>query len=157
MKPHVGPPDLMGLVPGSAQRAQRLRLAHTRGDEELLDGGWWPYSLDPAEELPGLVMAVDEIHGPVVGLVLGADGWHPQPVALHVGGRWIGIDYFASQPASLLTALCVGGRRVDLLVVAPQTSWELAAKAMLQAAQTGNRVTAPHIMPDVERAAASPR
>lgn len=157
MKPRVGPPDLMDLVPGSAQRAQRLRLAHTRSGEGLLDGGWWPYSLDPAEELPGLVMAVDAIHGPVAGLVLGAEGWHPQPAELHVGGRRIAIDYFSSQPASLLTAHCAGGLRVDLLVVAPQTSWDLAAKAMLQAAQTGNRVTAPHIMPDVERAAASPR
>ncbi|MEV4410430.1 DUF5994 family protein [Catellatospora sp. NPDC049609] len=157
MKPHVGAPDLMGLVPGSAQRAQRLRLQHTRGGAGLLDGGWWPYSADPAEELPGLVMAIDEIHGPVVGLSLGDAGWHPQPAELHVGGRRIGIDYHASQPASLLTALCADGQRVDLLVVAPQTSWDLAAKAMLQAAQTGNRVAAPHIMPAVEEAHASPR
>ncbi|MBV1856354.1 DUF5994 family protein [Catellatospora tritici] len=139
----VGPPDLMGLIPASAQRDERLRIEPTHTTAGMLDGGWWPHSTDPAEALPGLVLAIDPIRGPVVRFVLGAGGWNPHPEHIHVGGRRIEVAYSASQPASLLTARCAGGRRVDLLVVAPCTPRDVAARSLLRAAQTGNRVAAP--------------
>ncbi|MEU7820367.1 DUF5994 family protein [Catellatospora sp. NPDC049133] len=143
MTARIGPPDLMGLLPASAQRAERLRVEPTHTAAGMLDGGWWPYSTDPAEALPGLALALDPIHGPVVRFVLGVGGWSPRPEQVHVGGRRIGVDYHASQPASLLTALSARGTRVDLLVVPPCTSRDVAARSLLRAAQAGNRVTAP--------------
>ena len=41
----------------------RLRLQPDRSARTLLDGGWWPRSADPAAELPGLILALDERHG----------------------------------------------------------------------------------------------
>src|SRR6266702_4835624 len=38
----------------------RLRLQPDRPTYTLLDGGWWPRSADPAAELPGLILALDE-------------------------------------------------------------------------------------------------
>ena len=127
----------------------RLRLDPTESDRTLLDGGWWPRSTDPVAELPGLILAIDHRHGPVIHLVLAADGWDPHPRRLGVDGRVLRLGYFASQPVSLLTALCANGDRVDLLVVAPDTSAENAQAAMALAATAGNLVHAPHILATV--------
>ncbi|GHJ43476.1 hypothetical protein Cs7R123_08180 [Catellatospora sp. TT07R-123] len=143
MTARIGPPDLMGMVPTSAQHDERLRIEPTHTTAGMLDGGWWPHSTDPAEALPGLVLAIDLIRGPIVRFVLGADGWRRHPEHVHVGGRRIEVVYSASQPASLLTARCTGGGRVDLLVVSPYMPGDMAARSLLRAAQAGNRVTAP--------------
>jgi len=69
-------------------------------------------------ELPGLVLAIDAVRGPVTELVLAAEGWDSHPRRLGVNGRVLRLSYFASQPTSLLTALCADGDQVDLLLVA---------------------------------------
>jgi len=112
----------------------------------LLDGGWWPRSIDPVAELPGLVLAIDELHGPVTRLLLGADSWDPHPRRLRVAGRVLRLGYFSSQPADLLTALCDNGERVDLLVVPPDTPTDTARTAMAFAATANNRIHAEDIV-----------
>jgi len=133
----------ISLTPPSTPR---LRMEPTRSRRNLLDGGWWPRSTDPVAELPGLILAIDSLHGPVIRLVLAADGWETHPRRLGVDGRVLRLGYFASQPASLLTALCANGDRVDLLVVAPGTAEATAEAAMTLAATAGNLVHAPHIL-----------
>jgi hypothetical protein len=144
MSAHLGPPDLSDLVPGSAVSRPRLHLDPVGTFHDFLDGAWWPRSTDPSVELPGLVLAIDGIHGEVVSIRLGADGWRPGPSQLSVGRRRIRVSYFATQPASLLTALYEHGGRINLLVVPPLTSGDDAANAMLDAATTGNRMTTSH-------------
>jgi hypothetical protein len=112
----------------------------------LLDGGWWPRTTDPVAELPGLVLAIDNLRGPVTRLVLSAAGWDTHPRRLGVAGRVLRLGYFASQPISLLTALCANGARVDLLVVAPHTTAATALAAMTLAATTDNLVHAQQIL-----------
>jgi hypothetical protein len=124
----------------------RLNLESTGSRRTLLDGGWWPRSTDPVAELPGLILAIDARHGPVVRLVLSADGWTSHPRRIGVDGRVVRVGYFASQPATLLTALSGDGNRVDLLVVAPDTETHVADAAMLQAATIDNRIHAPELM-----------
>ena len=123
----------------------RLRLEPSGSRRTLLDGGWWPRSTDPVAELPGLVLAIDGLRGPVVRLVLSAAGWDEHPRRLGVAGRVVRLGYFASQPASLLTALCDNGDRVDLLIVPPDADTGTADAAMLLAATTSNLVHARHI------------
>jgi hypothetical protein len=43
----------------------RLVLQPDHAGPAPLDGGWWPRSADPAAELPGLVLALDRLHGRV--------------------------------------------------------------------------------------------
>lgn len=124
----------------------RLRMEPTGAHRTLLDGGWWPRSTDPVAELPGLVLAIDGLRGPVTRLVLSFHGWDSQPRRLRVADRVLRLGYFSSQPASLLTALCGNGDRVDLLVVAPGTEPGTADAAMLLAATSGNLVHAQHIL-----------
>jgi hypothetical protein len=123
----------------------RLRMESTGSRRTLLDGAWWPRSTDPVAELPGLVLAIDKVRGPVTRLVLAADGWDSHPRRLGVDGRVLRLGYFSSQPVSLLTAIC-GNDRIDLLVVPPHTADATADAAMLMAATAANLVHAPHIL-----------
>jgi hypothetical protein len=111
----------------------RLRMS-TGGKDVLLDGGWWPRSSDPEAELPALIEAIDNLYGAVQRMVLSADAWKTHPDQIRIGGRMVEVDYFASQPVGLLTALCAPGRRVDLLVISPGVAAETATAAMAVAA-----------------------
>jgi len=129
----------------------RLRLEATGSRQSLLDGGWWPRSTDLVAELPGLVLAIDTLRGPVTRLLLSAAGWDSLPQRLQVADRVVRLGYFTSQPVTLLTALCDNGDRVDLLIVAPGTEPATADAAMITAATTGNLVHAQHILGTVSR------
>jgi len=143
MSARLGSPYVPDLAPAPAANRLRLRLGPADSSGELLDGAWWPRSTDASVELPGLVLAIDGIHGEIVSVRVGADGWRPGPPRLRVGLRVISVAYFASQPASLLTALCENGDRINLLVVTPHTAEVDAATAMLRAASTRNLMTTP--------------
>jgi hypothetical protein len=136
----------MTMISLSAPSTPRLRMEPTGSRRTLLDGGWWPRSTDPVAELPGLVLAIDRLRGPVTRLVLSADGWSDHPRRLGVAGRILRLGYFTSQPISLLTALCDNGDRVDLLVVSPDTAGGTADAAMVLAATTSNLVHAQQIL-----------
>ena len=136
----------MTMISLSPPSTPRLRMEPTGSRRTLLDGGWWPRSTDPVTELPGLVLAIDKLRGPVTRLVLSAVGWDSHPRRLGVAGRVLRLGYFASQPTGLLTALCANGDRVDLLVVPPDTAGGTADAAMLLAAATSNRIHAQHIL-----------
>jgi hypothetical protein len=58
----------------------------------------------------------------------------------------IRIGYFASQPVSLLTAICGQRGRVDLLIVPPDTPRQSAEAAMKLTIATGNQVHAQDIL-----------
>lgn len=158
-------PSTSALAPPSPPAppsTPRLRTEPTRSARTLLDGGWWPRSTDPLAELPGLVLAIDLLHGPIVRLLLNTDIWDGNPRRLTVDGRVVRLGYFTSQPASLLTAICRNDDRVDLLVVPPDTPVDLAEAAMERAATAGNRVHAPRLLtvaaePAPAPAAPSPR
>lgn len=131
----------------TAPSTPRLRLGPTGADRTVLDGGWWPRSTDPVAEIPGLVLAIDDRHGPISRLILSAAGWDDQPQRIGLaGGRLLRLGYFTSQPADLLTAICADGGRVDLLVVPPDTAEDTAEAAMTIAATVDNAVRAQDIV-----------
>ncbi|GAA4456008.1 DUF5994 family protein [Phytohabitans houttuyneae] len=137
--------ERMTIVSSTPPSTPRLRMEPTGARRTLLDGAWWPRSTDPVAELPGLVLAIDKLRGPVTRLVLAAGGWDSHPRRLGVAGRVLRLGYFSSQPVSLLTAIC-GNDRVDLLVVPPNTDGGTADAAMILAATATNLVHAPHIL-----------
>jgi hypothetical protein len=126
----------------------------------LLDGGWWPRSADPAAELPGLILALDELHGRITRVMVGTAGWDAsRPRRLRVDGpsgtRVVRLGWFASMPVGLLTAISASEERTDLVTIPPDTSEQDAQAAMERAAQACNRDHAPDILAGI-RAAASP-
>ncbi|WP_435124076.1 DUF5994 family protein [Micromonospora tulbaghiae] len=139
-------PSTNALASPSPPSTPRLRIEPTRSARTLLDGGWWPRSTDPLAELPGLVLAIDLLHGPIVRLLLNTQIWDGNPRRLTIGGRILRLGYFTSQPTSLLTAICLNDDRVDLLVVPPDTPVDLAEAAMARAATASNVVHAPQLL-----------
>lgn len=138
----------------------RLLLQPDHCGPALLDGGWWPRSADPAAELPGLILNLDERHGRITRVMLGTAGWDAsRPRRLQVdgpaGSRVVRLGWFATMPAGLLTAISASYERTDLVTIPPHTSEQDARAAMEQAVQAGNRDQAPAILAAL-RAAASP-
>lgn len=137
----------------------RLLLQPDHAGPGPLDGGWWPRSADPAAELPGLVLALDKLHGCVTRLMLGAADWDAsRPRRLRVSeadSRVVRLGWFATMPAGLLIAIYANGRRTDLVTIPPQTSERDAAAAMEQAARPGNREHAPAILAAIAAAPAA--
>jgi Family of unknown function (DUF5994) len=136
----------------------RLRLQPDLSAGTLLDGGWWPRSADPAAELPGLILAIDQRHGPVTQVMLGRAGWDAsRPGRLRVdgpaGSRVVRLGWFETMPAGLLIATARAGR-TDLLTVPPHISQPAAWAAMDQAARAGNRTAAPDLLAAIATAVA---
>jgi hypothetical protein len=68
-------------------------------------------------ELPGLVLALDDLCGPVVRVRLSAAGWSRRPHDVEVGGRTVSVGYFCGQSTGLLTASCANGGSLAVRVV----------------------------------------
>jgi uncharacterized protein DUF5994 len=147
---------------GAAPPARpRLLLRPDQSGATLLDGGWWPWSADPAAELPGLILALDERHGHITRIMVGTAGWDAsRPRRLRVdgpaGSRVVRIGWFATMPAGLLTAISGSGQRTDVVTIPPDTSEQDARAAMAHAADAGNRDHAPAVLAALHAAAASP-
>jgi uncharacterized protein DUF5994 len=128
----------------------RLRLQPGLTASTLLDGGWWPRSADPAAELPGLILALDQRHGPITHVMAGRAGWDAsRPRRLRVdgpaGSRTVRLGWYQTMPAGLLTATARAGR-TDLLTIPPDTAEPAAMAVMGQAAQPSNRTHTPGLL-----------
>jgi hypothetical protein len=134
------------IVSPTPSSRPRLVLAPTRADQAVLDGGWWPRSLDPVAELPGLVLALAARFGPIRQLLLTSTAWDSRFRRLAVGADVVRVGWFASMDAALLIATTVRGDQIDLLVVPPQTTATAAKQAMATAANPTNVVRAPDIL-----------
>ncbi len=139
----------------------RLRLRPDHPGFAVLDGGWWPRSDDPATELPGLIVALDERHGRITRVMLGAADWkggRPRRLVFGgpAGGRLVRLGWFATMPACLLTAISASGQRTDLLTVPPHTSEPDALAAMKQAARADNHDHTPALLAAIIAAAGAP-
>ncbi|WP_020577886.1 DUF5994 family protein [Actinopolymorpha alba] len=130
-----------------APLAPRLRWGPSLSRSAVLHGAWWPRSTDPIEELPGLILAIDDRRGgPVTCIMLGLSGWDARPPRLRVAGRLIRLGWFTTQPSNLLTASWDNRYNIELLVVPSATNVPLAEAAMALAADAANTVPAPDIL-----------
>ena len=153
---NLAPPSTPTPTPKPS--APRLRLQQDGSAYTLLDGGWWPRSADPATELPGLILALDERHGPITRIMLGMADWNPsRPRSLRVYGpsgiRVVRLGWFATMPVGLLTATSGNGQRTDLLIIPSDTSEQDAQAAMEQATRPGNRRHTPALLAAITRPA----
>lgn len=124
----------------------RVRLVPARASRAVLDGGWWPRSADPAAELPGLVIELNQRYGPIRQLMLNRRSWDAWPRRLTVGARVIRIGWFASIDPALAIATTERGDQLDLLVVPPDVAEAAARQAMERAADPTGTTRAPAIL-----------
>jgi hypothetical protein len=134
------------IIPSSPPSEPRLSLAPARGDEAVLDGGWWPRSWDPVAELPGLVLALTERYGPIRNVMLNRAAWDSRFRRLAVGAGAVRVGWFTTLAPTLLIATTDGGDQIELLVVPPSASPAAAERAMAMAADPTNILRASDIL-----------
>lgn len=128
----------------------RLMLASDLG--EPVDGAWWPRSGSVAQELPGLIAALEDPLGQVVDIGINwshLDGI-PNLDLLYNSGTTSMLPGRVARPQRVMTV--TGSRcRVRLLVIPSQTSKALAVMLLRRAARLPIHAT--HQGTDAYRAA----
>ncbi|WP_131739675.1 DUF5994 family protein [Actinomadura roseirufa] len=142
----------------SAPSAPRLRLrpeASPGSARTALDGAWWPRSTNPAAELPGLILALQDHgpiddHRPITHVLLRVADWDDRPRRLRIDGpddaQVVRLSWFDSLPAGLLTAIHADGRRVDLFTVPASRTQAEAEAAMELASHPANHLHTPDLL-----------
>jgi Family of unknown function (DUF5994) len=113
----------------------RLALPASPTADDVLDGGWWPWSRDPVRELPELVAAVADRLGVVRRIALNADAWTYWPHHLVVvDGPRVRLDW---RTGDAYTVRLTGGdaSHLDLLAIPPDTPTVLALTCLARASQ----------------------
>lgn len=107
MKPLLGPARVrFGVDPGAA-----------------VAGAWYPYTVQLADELPGMLTTARSMVGDVSGIDVNWTSFRRLP----------GLDSPDSPETPPLMTLTAGGRVVTLLVIPPRTASSLAATLLRQA------------------------
>jgi hypothetical protein len=112
-------------------RPPRLQLGARGIRPGRLDGAWWPYSRDLAQELPPLLKVLDPLLGRITHVTVHRESWAGVP------GRVPGVNHIArlgwydvEQDPDTICLLSYTVGRWDLLVVPPTATAEDAARAM---------------------------
>ncbi|MCX4918921.1 DUF5994 family protein [Streptomyces sp. NBC_00687] len=124
----------------------RLSLAPYQAVPGGLDGAWWPYSHQLADELPALIEALDGV-GNISVVTLGIEDWSHMPHHVAVGGHVVDAGWFASgrdENVILLLSHTRGFR--TLLVIPPMTEAGAAAWLMDTPAPVDGSSTATELL-----------
>ena len=131
-----------------------LRQAPERGHEipTTLDGGWWPHTRELALELPLLVGAFAERGTRVTRVIYHPSLWLIAPPKLRVDGRVVHLGWFREIDPHLVSLRTSKDERIELLVVPPEASPKVAARALAAAVLPGNRTAPTEILNAAETA-----
>ncbi|WP_367127702.1 DUF5994 family protein [Saccharothrix sp. HUAS TT1] len=110
---------------------------HTDGSGSV-DGGWWPWSTDPATEFPPLItaMAARGVHVQRVSYNL--DAWDAVGPRLTVRDAVVRMEGFRTTQPHTVTMIGPGRARTRLLVIPSATPGGAARAALRAAADTGS-------------------
>jgi hypothetical protein len=112
----------------------RLRMKPDGAARGYVDGGWWPWSIDPAAEFPMLVSALGPWVGPVSRVTYHLDTWGSVARKVLVGGRIVRLEGFRSMDPHTVVVIGSDYRRVSLLVVPPDIPAGVAGAVLRSAA-----------------------
>ena len=126
----------------------RLRLTDPPSSRAMLDGGWWPTSRDPVVELCSLVTALTAQRGAVIErIMLQPAAWDRHPSRIGVGDTVVQVGWFTTLGAALVIVTGLRELRIDLVVIAPETTYAAATAAMFAASRPANTTRAADILP----------
>ena len=125
--PNPGPAD---LLPGT-DHPLRLQLTAPGVRPGLLDGAWWPYSRDLAQELPPLLAVLDSLLGRITHITVHREAWPSIPSRIPAVKHIARLGWFdVEQDPDTICLLSYDVGRWDLLVVPPTATAADAARAM---------------------------
>lgn len=108
------------------------------GPQSTLDGAWWPRSRELAREVPLLVAEFAELGVRVTRFVYHPSLWLIAPTKVHVGGRTVHLGWFREIDPNLITLRTSQDDRIELLVIPPEATADVAARASEAAAEPHN-------------------
>jgi Family of unknown function (DUF5994) len=133
------------------KRENRLQLKPFRSAAEHVDGAWWPRSRHLVEELPGLVESVSDRLGQVVMIGYRRNGWDETPPLLEIAGHTVELLGFTSDEPASVILIGEDGRHITLHVIRPDTSEQVARRALAEAGRTTDADQAPAGAPAIAR------
>ena len=105
----------------------------------LVDGGWWPRSLDLAAELPALLEEMFAADFDVTDVSFNLYAWQPAPSQLRVSGHRVWLHGDVTQDEASIQLIDSTGLKPVLLVVIPPGTHPLVAEnALVLAGQDGD-------------------
>ncbi|MFD0408927.1 DUF5994 family protein [Kitasatospora sp. NPDC127116] len=126
-------------------RDSTARLSLTPGGVRpgRLDGAWWPRSRDLLLELPVLAAEIDERWGRITRITVNPAQWPVIPRRIPVAGHTVHAGWFTTeQDQHTVAVFSYAPRRLNLLVVPPETDAVDAARLMAEAADPANTMAA---------------
>ncbi len=133
-------------APTAPGRPLRLLLAPERRKPGRLDGAWWPRSNDLLRELPSLAAKLDAQWGRVTRITVNPAQWPVIPRRIPVAGHVVHAGWYAAEQDKHVVMLCSYGRRLNLLVIPPQTDAVDADRFMAEASDPRNTRTASDLL-----------
>jgi hypothetical protein len=129
----------------------RIILWDVRRKRHSYDAMWWPRSRNLTAELPNLNLALRDRCGPLAHVMFNLAFWEATPRRIRIDGQRIRLAGFYKLQPSLVIATGNDGRRVDLLVISPETD-PGAARAMadMRPTEAISTVTAQSIRDSLE-------
>ncbi|GAB7184974.1 DUF5994 family protein [Kitasatospora sp. Ki12] len=130
-------------TPTAPDPTARLSLAPRGVRPGRLDGAWWPRSRDLLLELPALAADIDEQWGRITRITVNPAQWPVIPPRIPVAGHTVHAGWFsAEQDEHTIAVFSYAPRRLNLLVVPPETDAVGAARLMAEASSPANTVAA---------------
>ncbi|MER6363804.1 DUF5994 family protein [Kitasatospora sp. NPDC001527] len=130
-------------TPTAPDPTARLSLTPGGVRPGRLDGAWWPRSRDLLLELPALAAEIDERWGRITRITLNPAQWPVIPRRIPVAGHTVHAGWFTTeQDEHTIAVFSYAPRRLNLLVVPPETDAVGAAQLMAEAADPANTMAA---------------
>jgi hypothetical protein len=111
----------------------RLAFSLAPTADDVVGGGWWPRTRDPATELPALATAVADRLGVVHRITVNADAWTSWPHQLLIIGGRVRLDWCTGDAHTI--RLTSGASHLVLLAIPPDTPTILALACLATAAR----------------------
>ena len=109
--------------------------------QATLDGAWWPRSRELAREVPLLVAAFAEEGVRVTRFVYHPSLWLIAPSKVRVGGRLVHLGWFREIDPNVVSLRTSQDQRIELLVIPPEATADVAARASEAAVEAGNHAS----------------
>ena len=109
----------------------RVSWSSQAGGDRAVDGGWWPRTDRLEVEFGGLAgLVVTRLRDQIAHVQANVVDWVEQPLAIDIREQQVPVSWFTILFEHLVVVHCASGRRLMLVVIAPDTEVAVALRAL---------------------------